>query len=198
MRVRSLHRIIGIILLVPFFGWALTGLVFFFKPGYAGAYETLSPKTYALDGAVPVTPEPAWSEFRYLRTILGDHLIAHTDSGWVNLDPVSKQPRTKPTEAELRRLLKDAFSANPQRYGDVASVYGETIKTSTDVEITLDWNTLSLHQKGTDTDRIDLLYRIHYLQWTGVKRIDKVVGLVGPVLVMLLTTLGASLAVKRS
>jgi hypothetical protein len=198
MRVRSLHRIIGIILLVPFFGWSLTGLVFFFKPGYAGAYETLSPKTYGLDGAVPVTPEPGWSEFRYVRTVLGDHLIARTDSGWVNLDPMSKQPRTKPTEAELRRLLKDAFSANPQRYGDVASVYGETIKTSTDVEVTLDWNTLSLHQKGTDTDRIDLLYRIHYLQWTGVKRIDKVVGLVGPVLVMLLTTLGASLAVKRS
>jgi uncharacterized iron-regulated membrane protein len=44
MRVRNLHRIIGIALLLPFFGWAITGMVFFIKPGYAGAYEILTPR----------------------------------------------------------------------------------------------------------------------------------------------------------
>jgi uncharacterized iron-regulated membrane protein len=28
MKARTLHRVLGIILLLPFFGWALTGLVF--------------------------------------------------------------------------------------------------------------------------------------------------------------------------
>ena len=44
MRARILHRIIGIALLLPFFGWAITGMVFFIKPGYAGAYEILTPR----------------------------------------------------------------------------------------------------------------------------------------------------------
>jgi hypothetical protein len=57
---------------------------------------------------------------------------------------------------------------------------------------------MSLQQKGKDTDRIDLLYRIHYLQWTGFKRVDKIVGFAGLGLVMVLTTLGAWLPFKRS
>lgn len=197
MKVRTLHRIIGIILLLPFFGWAITGLVFFIKPGYAGAYEMLNPKTYPLDGKVVVTADPGWREFRFFRTILGDHLIARTDSGWLHLNPANMQPRSKPTESEIKLLLQDAFSANPQRYGEVASISGAAIKTSTGVEVTLDWNSLALQQKGKDTDRIDLLYRIHYLQWSGVKSVDRVIGFVGLVLVMALTTLGAWLAIRR-
>jgi hypothetical protein len=196
MRVRTLHRITGMILMLPLLGWALTGLVFFIKPGYADAYELISPKTYPMDGSVSVTSEPGWREFRYFRTVLGDHLIVRTDEGWVHLNPANKQPRSKPTEAEIKLLLKDAFSANPQRYGDVTSILGDTIRTSTDVEVTLDWTRLALQQKGRDTDRIDLLYRIHYLQWTGVKSVDRVVGLAGIALVILLTTLGAWLAIR--
>ena len=48
------------------------------------------------------------------------------------------------------------------------------------------------------TDRIDLLYRIHYLQWTGIKKLDNVLGMLGIALVIVLTTLGAWLAFKRS
>jgi len=197
MRVRTVHRVSGIILLLPFFGWALTGLVFFIKPGYEGAYEVLTPKTYLVNTQQQINPEPGWLEMRSLSTILGDHLLVKTSSGWQHLNPKDNQPRQPPTDEELRKLVKDAFSTNPSRYGEIADVNGNTITTTTGVEIILDWNRLSLQQKGKDTDRIDLLYRIHYLQWTGVKSIDRVVGLTGIALVLLLTTLGAWLAFRR-
>lgn len=198
MRVRSLHRLIGLILLVPFFGWAITGLVFFFKPGYAAAYDLLQIKTYPLAGAPAVVPNPEWQEIRYLRTVLGDHVLVKTDHGWLNLDPKTKEPRGVPKETEISALMKDAFSANPARYGEVTSVAGDTITTSTGVVVKLDWARLSLQQKGRDTDRIDWLYRIHYLQWTGMKNVDKVLGFTGLTLVMILTTLGVGLALKRT
>jgi hypothetical protein len=198
MKARALHRVLGIILLLPFFGWALTGLVFFIKPGYEGAYEVLSPKTYPPSGAVTINADPAWLEFRYLKTILGEHLIVRTDAGWRHLNPSDGRPRGKPTEDEIRTLLKDAFSANPRRYGSVSKVSGDTASTDTGVEVTVDWDRLSLRQRGKDTDLIDLLYKVHYLQWTGVTIVDRAVGIIGLALVMALTVLGARLAIKRS
>jgi hypothetical protein len=197
MKVRTLHRGLGIILLLPFFGWAITGLVFFLKPGYTGAYEILTPKTYPLTGALPINPDPAWLEFRYLRTVIGDHLLVRTDSGWRHLNFTDKQPRTVPNEREIKLLLQDAFSVNPSRYGNISRVSDNTAWTDTGVEVNIDWNRMSLQQRGKDTDRIDLLYRIHYLQWTGVKSVDRIVGFAGLVMVMALTTLGAWLAFKR-
>lgn len=198
MKARVLHRVIGIILLLPFFGWALTGLVFFIKPGYEGAYELLSAKTYPLERAVTVNPDPSWLEFRYIRTALGEHLLVRTEKGWSHLNPADMRPRSKPSEDEIRMLLKDAFSTNPGRYGNVSEVSGDTASTDTGVQVTVDWDRLSLQQRGADTDRIDLLYKVHYLQWTGVAFIDRVVGIVGIVLVMTLTVLGARLAFKRN
>jgi hypothetical protein len=197
VKIRKLHRIIGVILILPFFGWALTGLVFFVKPGYAAAYETLAVKTYKLETSTTVTPDPSWREFRFLRTILGNHLLVRTESGWKQLDPVTKEERRRPTEAELRALIGDAITSNSDRYGDVTQVVNDTARTTTGVEVTLDWPSLTLQQKGKDTARIDALYKVHYLQWTGVKSLDKILGFVGLVLVMSLTVLGAVLAVKR-
>ncbi len=70
-------------------------------------------------------------------------------------------------------------------------------RTTTGVEVTLDWNRLALQQRGRDTDRIDALYRVHYLQWTGVDALDKVLGLLGLVLLVALAYLGARLAFTR-
>jgi hypothetical protein len=194
---RKIHRVIGVILILPFLGWALTGFVFFLKPGYAGAYEILKVKTYQLESSPMVTPDPNWQEFRYLKTILGNHLLVRTDSGWEQLDPATKLPKAKPSEADFRTLLKDAFSRNPSRYGEVTSVSGLTARTNRGIEVTLDWSTLSLQQTGNDTAWIDRLYKIHYLQWTGFKTLDKAVGLAGLILVISLTALGALLAIKR-
>jgi len=198
MRARKLHRCLGIILLLPFFGWAITGLVFFMKPGYAAAYETLSLRTYPLTASSPITADPSWLEFRSLRTVLGEHLLVRTESGWKQLNLATRQPRPMPNQSEVKLLLQDAFAANPSRYGSISRVSGNKVWTDTGVEVNIDWNRMNLQQRGKDTDRIDLLYRIHYLQWTGVKTLDKIVGFAGIVLVMALTTLGAWLAFKRS
>ena len=197
MTTRTLHRVIGIILLIPFVCWALTGLVFFIKPGYAGAYEVLTPKLYPLNNQLHVSEVPNWLEVRYLRTILGDHLLVRTESGWMNLNPNDKRPWRAATEEETRKLVQDAISVNPNRYGHVVLVNGDTVTTDTGVAITIDWNRMSLQQTGKDTKRIDSLYRIHYLQWTGVKSIDRIVGFVGITLVLVLTGLGACLAFRR-
>src|SRR5689334_11127953 len=122
MKVRKLHRVLGIVLLLPFLGWAATGFVFFLKPGYAGAYESLPVRTYPLSGPCAVRPAEGWLEVRCLRTVLGPHLLARTGEGWQQLDPLAPengQPRPRPTEAEIRLLLEDAFRANPQRYGSL-------------------------------------------------------------------------------
>jgi len=87
---------------------------------------------------------------------------------------------------------------NPKRYGQIVSVNGKTVTTDTGIVVTIDWDRMSLQQTGSDTKWIDSLYRIHYLQWTGVRSIDRVVGLTGIALILILTALGASLAFRRN
>ena len=196
LTVRRLHRILGIVMLVPFIGWAATGIVFFTKPGYGAAYDALAVKTYPLDGPFALQPDPAWREIRYLRTILGAHLLVRTAKGWAQLDPVTLRPSAPPASDDVRRLIADAFTANPDRYGRIVSLDGGVATTDTGAVVTFDWNRLGLQQRGRDTDRIDLLYKVHYLQWTGQKTIDKVLGLAGLTLLIALTTLGARLAFR--
>jgi len=194
--VRRLHGIIGLALMLPFLAWAITGFVFFVKPGYAGAYEVLSPKMYNLDQEISIQPDPGWLEFRGFKTVLGNHLIVRTTSGWIHLDPVTLQQRGLPSEADLIRLVSDAFSANPSRYGKINTISGDSVTTDTGVEIKVDWSRLGFQQRGKDSARLDLLYRIHYLQWTGLKTLDKVLGMVGIALIIILTLLGARLALR--
>ena len=46
---------------------------------------------------------------------------------------------------------------------------------------------------GPDTDRIDALYRVHYLQWTGHETVDRVLAVLGLVGLAALSGLGALL-----
>lgn len=196
MTVRRLHRILGIVMLLPFAGWAATGIVFFTKPGYGAAYDALAVKTYPLERPLAVQPDPAWREVRYLRTILGPHVIVRTAAGWAQLNPVTLQPLPAPPDDEVKRLIADAITINPGRYGRIATLDGAVATTDTGAVITFDWNRLALQQRGRDTDRIDLLYKVHYLQWTGQKTLDKVLGLAGLTLLIALTALGARLAFR--
>jgi hypothetical protein len=196
MTVRRLHRILGIVMLLPFVGWAATGIVFFTKPGYGAAYDALAVKTYPLERPLTVHPDPAWREVRYLRTILGPHLIVRMSTGWVQLNPVTLEPLPAPPDDEVKRLIADAFTASPARYGRIVTLDGGVATTDTGAVITFDWNRLGLQQRGRDTDRIDFLYKIHYLQWTGQKTLDKVLGLGGLTLLIALTALGARLALR--
>jgi len=193
MTTRSLHRVIGLVMLLPLVGWSVTGTVFFLKPGYAGAYELLQIKTYPLEANIATRTDPSWYEARFVKTILGDHLLARTSRGWLHLDPRSLQPMPEPSGDDISALVTDAFSINPARYGRVSSIEGYNITTSTGVRIELDWGRLALSQTGKDTHRIDTLYKIHYLQWTGVKQVDTVLGALGILLVLMLSFLGARL-----
>ena len=197
MKTRKLHRIIGLVMLLPLFGWAITGFVFFVKPGYDGAYELLQPKTYPMDGdPVAWTPNPSWLEVRCFKTVLGNHLLVRTAQGWQHLDPATLTVRAKPNDDDIKKLLQDAFSANPERYGQVSTIEDTTATTTTNVKVALNWNRLSLQQTGKDTDRIDLLYKIHYLQWTGVKWLDRALGILGLALIVTLSLLGLLLQRK--
>ena len=180
-------------MLLPLAGWAVTGAIFFVKPGYAGAYEVLQVKTYPLETNIAIRTDPSWLEVRFVKTILGEHLLARTSRGWLHLDPSTLQPMPEPSADDLDELVTDAFTANPARYGRVASIEGSLITTSTGVTVEMDWNRLGLSQHGKDTDRLDRLYKIHYLQWTGVKSVDKVLGALGILLVLALSMLGARL-----
>lgn len=197
MVIRKLHRIAGIVMLLPLIGWAVTGAAFFLKPGYAGAFETLPVKTYPFETEIKVTPDPAWLEVRLVKTILGEHLLARTSRGWLHYDPRGLQLRSEPSTDEVRALVNDAISINPGRYGAIVSVESSNVVTDKGIRIDLDWNRLTLGQRGTDTDRIDALYKIHYLQWTGIKSVDQVLGALGILLVGSLTALGASLFFRR-
>ena len=195
MTARRLHRVIGIVMLLPLIGWALTGAVFFLKPGYAGAYDLLQVKTYPLESSIAIQADPSWLEARLVKTVLGEHLLAHTSTGWSNLNPRTLEPSSQPSTDQIKDLINDAVSGNT-RYGTVASVDGSSISTDTGVRIDLDWNRLSLTQRGKDTDRLDSLYKIHYLQWTGLKNVDKVLGAIGILLVLGLSLLGTLIFFK--
>src|SRR5204862_3841634 len=107
-------------MLLPLVGWAVTGAVFFVKPGYAGAYEQLALRTYPLDDNLALRGQ-AWREARLLKTILGTHLLVRTDAGWRNLDAATLKIAPVPQQEKLRLLFEDAFTANPDRYGHVAT-----------------------------------------------------------------------------
>jgi hypothetical protein len=198
MVIRKLHRVAGILMLLPLLGWALTGALFFLKPGYAGAYETLPVKCYPIESDLNVTPDPAWLEVRLIKTILGEHLLARTAEGWLHYNPRDLKLRNEPSTDEIRALMNDAISTNAARYGKIISVQDNSAVTDTGIRIELDWKRLSLSQRGPDTDRIDMLYKIHYLQWTGMKAVDRVLGGLGILLILALSVLGSRLFFRRS
>ena len=149
IKSRKLHKITGLILVLPMLAWTITGLIFFIKPGYQGAYEQLSIKTYPLSASLVVIPKKEWREVRLIHSILGEHLLVKLDNKTVHLDPVSLAVKAIPSEQELKTLLRDAFIRNSERYGDILSVNGLSAKTTTGVEVKLDWANLTVEPVRT-------------------------------------------------
>ena len=75
-----------------------------------------------------------------------------------------------PSEDDQIRLLHDAVKKNSHRYGHIEKRLDNAFITSTGVSLHLNWNTLSIQQTGRDTQLINQLYKIHYLQWLGNKQ----------------------------
>ncbi|WP_375054941.1 PepSY domain-containing protein [Zobellella sp. DQSA1] len=197
IKTRKFHRLLGLVLLLPLFGWALTGAVFFVKPGYQGAYEPLAVKAHPLAEGVQIRPEPHWRQVRLVDTVLGSHLLVTTEGPPLHLQPGSQQPLPPPDEAQLRLLLQDAVSVNPARYGDIVELEGSRTRTSTGGNLSLDWNTLGLRQEGRDTRLINGLYRVHYLQWLPSAAANRVLGLAGLGLLLAMALVGLRLCFGR-
>ena len=193
MKSRKIHKIVGLLLVLPMFGWIITGVVFFIKPGYKNAYDQLAIKTYPLEQSFTIPSSNEWKEARLIKSILGHHLLVKTGDGYKHLDPTSYQPKENLTEQEVKSLLNDAFSKNADRYGVVVSSDGYKAVTSTGIEVTLNWNNLSIRQSGDDTKFINTLYKIHYLQWTPSKSFNQFFGIMGLLLLMLLTLFGVKI-----
>lgn len=193
---RKLHQYLGLFMLAPFVAWAITGAFFFIKPGYKAAYESLPITQYALPSLPAITPESSWREVRWLKSVLGLHLLVKSDSQWGQLNPNSLEPEVTPSEDDIRILVNDAIKNKP-RYGTIASINDMSVVTSTNIRISVNWSNMSLYQTGDDTDFINRMYKIHYLQWTGIDMLDRVLGIVGLVLVLVLAALGLSLLLKR-
>ncbi|XOV77623.1 MAG: PepSY domain-containing protein [Aestuariibacter sp.] len=196
MKSRRIHKIIGLILVLPMLGWTITGLIFFIKPGYQEAYEQVALKTYPLEQQLTIKPASQWEDVRLIKTILGHHLLVKINGQVEHLDPVSLEAKTAPSNTDLKLLVEDALSSNKSRYGDVVLIDGTHAQTSTGIDINLDWSSLRLSQNGDDTKLINLLYKIHYLQWSPFKGVNQILGIMGLLLLITLTVLGIKLYIK--
>ncbi|NVJ58823.1 MAG: PepSY domain-containing protein [Gammaproteobacteria bacterium] len=193
LKIRKLHRYLGLIMLLPMICWAITGTIFFIKPGYKNAYEMLKVKTYPLEQSITIPEHSSWQEVRVVKTILGLHLLVRSDGPQqktMHLKADTLEPWLKPKEADIKRLIEDAFTGNQERYGVIESFDDNTAVTSTKVRVNFNWDTLSLSQKGNDTDLINLIYKVHYLQWTPWDGVNQVLGVVGLLFLVTLSILG--------
>lgn len=195
MYIKRIHQILGIIMLVPLLLWSITGFIFLTKPGYEGAYEQLQPKLYPINQAFSIGVS-GWTEAKVYRTILGEHLLVKDQGKWKNLSLTDMQEQAFPSEQNIKLLVNDAISENRNRYGEILHIDGQNIYTDTGVKISLDWATLSLRQKGQDTDLINTLYNIHYLQWLDSPELNQVLGFLGLFLLITLSGVGFIMLIK--
>lgn len=192
---RSFHKILGLIMLLPFIAWSTSAVFFLVRPGYDEAYERPTVQQYPAQRAYTIPVNENWLETRYFNTVLGEHLIVRQADGWRHLHADTLQEWTLPSPAQVSLLLEEAIAANARRYGELISVDGNQATTDTGVELSLDWTTLSISQSGRDSRWIDRIYSIHYLQWTGIELIDNILGLAGLFLLMTITYTGSRLAI---
>jgi len=184
-------------MLLPFIAWAVTGVFFFFKPGYDKAYQPLTIKTYPTVRQVKFPEDNNWLEVRQFKTVLGEHLLVNDSQSWQQLSIVDFTTLDTLTKQQITLLIEDAISEERQRYGNIISVNELVATTDTGVEITLAWPQMTLRQVGQDTQFINTMYNIHYLRWTGVESLDKVLGVIGLALVVILAVIGTVLTFKR-
>lgn len=191
-RLRAAHRIAGLVLAVPLVLWIGTGLLFHVKPGWDEAYESLAPPS---PGPLPweqVVFSPAAVKARGLLDP-GPVALAPHPSGlvaWFGLregrpaavDGTSGEPIPPASEGAARGFALAAISASRHAasYGTIVSAEPAShrsaltgvenpallIRTSGGKRVLVDRITGEVNQSGKLNERIDLLYRIHYLQWT--------------------------------
>lgn len=200
---RRVHRWLAIVLVIPLVIWSITGLLFHLKPGWSRAYDMLDPERPAevhLDKLV--LPEGV-THVEVFSTAIGPLARVTTPKGDELYDAATGTKRSPLAIDAAQALAVDAIGRS-----HFASAYGSATRvTSTETTVTLELadgpvvevgrNDGRLSQRGPDTDRIDWLYRIHYLQLTGNKTFDKILALAGLLLIWLVLIPGVVLFVRR-
>lgn len=200
------HRYLALVLVVPLIVWSVTGLLFHLKPGWSRAYDMLDDErplenahvvplsTVAVDGV---------QRLELFGTALGPLYRISTKDGTTLVDATTGAKRSPLSEADAKTLALDAVAHSREKagYGDIArtevrdDVVRLTFSKGPIVEVGR--TDARIRQHGADTARIDWLYRIHYLQWTGMKTFDKVLAIVGLLLIWLVMIPGLVLAWRR-
>ena len=206
------HRWLAMGLVIPLLVWSVTGLVFHLKPGWARAYDQLDearpgPLDLAAVTAIASLPRPgpgpATSRLELFDSVLGPLYRVTTLDGGALYDGRTGARRSPLTVADARALAVDAVVRSEHH-----AAYGAPVdarETAAEVRIQFAGGAVvrvgrddgRLTQRGADTDRIDWLYRLHYLQWTGNRAIDRMIALAGLVLIWLAAVPGLVLAARR-
>lgn len=222
--LRPLHRAAGLALLLPLLLWIGTGLLFHVKPGWDEAYESLAAPA---PGPLPwerVVFSPAALKARGLLdpgpVVLAPHpsgLVAYyglSEGRGRAVDGTSGEPLPLASEGAARAFALSAVSASRHAgsYGAIVSVGPAAHRsertgaedpaflflTSGGKRLLVDRVTGEVQQDGDLNERIDLLYRVHDLQWTPWKPLNAALVLVASLLVLLLAGSGARLAATPS
>lgn len=217
--MRRVHRIAGVALAVPFLVWTASGLLFLVKPGWSGAYEMLDGFQDAPVDASAVLPVRT-----VVRGVAAPERMLRADLRATALGPVYRiRARAEDGSAidaivdahsgtvlsplaieDAERIAVDAASRARQadRYGAVTGREEDAtharIRFAGGAVVTVGREDLSVRQSGPDTDRIDALYRAHYLQWTGIETVDRVFAVAAIAATWLLTAVGLSLFFRRA
>jgi len=222
LRWNRLHRWLAIVLVLPLVVWSVTGLLFHLKPGWARAYDMLSderplePQAHG-SGATPAAVSidaPAAVSIDVLAAAAGGP-IQRVELFGSALGPLyrvtvadapvlldaSMQRRSPLSLEDARALAADAVahSAHRDAYGAIgtARIAGPNVRVAfAGADVDVDRASGSISQRGRDTDRIDWLYRLHYLSWTGNRTLDRVLAVVGLALIWLVMIPGLVLFVR--
>jgi uncharacterized iron-regulated membrane protein len=207
------HRWLAIVLVAPLVVWSITGLLFHLKPGWDRAYDQLSAERPAglQPGAVAslAAIEAALGGVTITRlelfdSVLGPLCRVTTSTGEELFDATTAKRRSPLSIEDARAIAVDAVSRSTHH-----AAYGEPLDTKETDDtvrvrfaggstVDVDRHAARLSQRGADTDRIDWLYRIHYLQWTGKRGLDRVLGVVGLMLIWAVFVPGIVLFVRRA
>lgn len=171
----KVHRWLALLLVVLLVVWSLTGVLFHLKPGWSRAYDMLSAERGSTET---------------LDTVLGP--LVRTNG----------RLAAPLTEVQAQALAADAVarSAHASEYGRLERAVAldhELRLEYAGATVTIDRDTAQIAQTGADTRRIDWLYRMHYLQWTGNRTVDKVLAIAGLALIWAVMIPGLILFAQR-
>jgi hypothetical protein len=202
------HRWLAIVLVVPLVVWSVSGLLFHLKPGWARAYDMLdaerplSTTSVAPISTVAATFPDKISKIELIDTAIGPLYRVTTERGTDLVDAIGATRHSPLSADDAKTLALDAVARSSQRagYGGVTGTeVGERVVHVRFEHATVDVDRSSarMSQRGADTDRIDWLYRIHYLQWTGNKSADKILIGFGLALIWAVMLPGIVLFIRR-